>query len=124
VSSTASLCWSQAPALGLDGPSEPRWTPGRPCLGKASPDRFDSGSFFLPCFGRVIWAKAMMLCNSVLASVREVPCFRLTEGDGRTHLTTGSKRDPGEAEGAIMGLSPWGYPATTGPSRYAKGSAA
>jgi len=72
----------------LISPSEPRWTPGT-WLGKASPDRFDSGSFCLPCFASVVLAKAMMLCNSVLASVREVPSSRLTGGDGHALLDDG-----------------------------------
>ena len=41
-------------------------------------------------FGRVVWAKATMLHNYALASVWEVPCFRLTGGDGHARLTTGS----------------------------------
>jgi hypothetical protein len=52
-------------------------------------DRFDSASFFLPCFGRVVWAKARMLHNYALASVWEVPCFRFTGGDGHARLATG-----------------------------------
>jgi len=55
---------------------------------EASPDRFDSGSFVLPYFGRVVGAKAMMLHNHALASVWEVPCSRLSGGDAR--LTKGS----------------------------------
>ena len=60
-----------------------------PSQGKASSDRFDPGSSFLPCFGRVVWAKAAMLHIYGLASVWEVPCSRLTGGDGHARLSTG-----------------------------------
>ena len=88
---TSSLCWSRVHApglvLSLGAKVDSKQTP---CQGKASSDWFDPGSFFLPCFGRVVWAKATMLHNYALASVWEVPCFRLTGGDGHARLTTGS----------------------------------
>ena len=51
VPSTASLCWSRVPApglvLSLGAKVDSKQTPSQ---GKASSDRFDPGSFFLPCF--------------------------------------------------------------------------
>ena len=92
--STSSLCWSRVPAPGLvlslgqgGAKVDSKQTPSQ---GKASSDWFDPGSFFLPCFGRVVWAKAAMWHNYGLASVWEVPCSRLTGGDGHARLTTGS----------------------------------
>ena len=88
---TSSLCWSRVHAPGLVLPLgakvDSKQTPSQ---GKASSDRFDPGSFFLPCFGRAVWAKAAMLHIYGLASVWEVPCSRLTGGDGHARLTTGS----------------------------------
>ena len=49
-----------------------------PSQGKASSDWFDPSSFFLPCFGRVVWAKAMMVRNYGLSSVWEVTCSCFT----------------------------------------------
>ena len=116
------LRWSNirvGPGFPLQGwgcPSKPRWTPGRPCLGKASPDRFDSGSFFLPCFGREVWAKADGAHDTNLASVWE-GALLLTHGSGREHSL--DDRIPVKLRG-WRGLSPRGYPATTGPTCYAK----
>jgi len=72
-------------------PSEPRWTPSRRrAKGRLAQIGSTPVVFFSLAFGRVVWAKATMLHNYALASVWEVPCFRLTGGDGHARLTTGS----------------------------------
>ena len=94
----------------------PGWTPGRSCLGEASPDRFDSGSFFLPedaSLGRVVWTKASRWCTRyALASVWE-GALLLSHGRGRAHsLDDGilAKLRGGRWKGSVTP----GYPDRTG----------
>ena len=105
------------PGLMLQGwfrPSEPRWTPSRR---RAKGRLAQIGSIPVVFFSLALegWSGRRQRCCTYTDWRRSGRC--LAPASREETGTLAYRRDPGEAEGVIMGLSPRGYPATTGPSR-------